>query len=234
MVDTSVGGLKAGTDLEGMTMDEIVDKMIHVKNPPTVVFTVSPSNLIIEKGIELTSVTLTAQITKGDSDIQSINFYKDGAVINTPVVAEVPVQTYVYNYIGSVAVDTEFKVVVVDEDNTVEEVREYMFLLPKFKGILGAGATLDGTAIAALTKFIQQSPTVMSTVTTVNEKVAIAVPVALSIVSIIDQNNYNVTALFETINVPHTLLDSTIETYKLIVSIEPMTVENFSFVFNLV
>jgi hypothetical protein len=233
VVETNVGGLKAGTDLEGLTMDEIVDKIIHVTTPPTIVLSLTPASSVNEKGVIIPSVTLSAEVTQGESTISSIKFMKDGVVINTPVVAGVPVQTYIYNYIGDVSVDTEFKVEVIDADNTIQEVRQYMFILPKFKGKLSALAPLDSTAIAALDKFIQQSPTVSLNITTVNEKVAIAVPSALTLVSVVDQNNYIVTGLFETINVTHTLLDSTVENYKLIVSIDPMTVENFGLVFNL-
>lgn len=138
----TVGGISSGTTLSAdTTFHDFVDKLLNPFQNPTISFSISPSGKR-ETGNNVSSVTLTAVVTKKTANIANVKFYMGSTLLETVTsgVASGGTFTYTYTPSSDITSDTSFKATVTDAattPNTVESntasitFANYVYILPK-------------------------------------------------------------------------------------------------------
>jgi hypothetical protein len=228
-----IGGIRKGMRLNGKTMDDIIFRMINPIVPPALTLTTTPSDEFYEKGTSISTIDLDLNVIKGEFDIAAVKFVKDGTVIDTPAVLPGTDEHYYLTYTTPVDTDTVFQGLVDDGEGDVVVAHTFQFILPKFFGIVSDTVVVDETIFALLDKSLNLNVNNPFTFTASNEKVCFAIPASASLVSVMDQNNFDITSLFSETTITYTLPDLTTESYKVYVTDDPMTVIDFLVTFNL-
>lgn len=130
---------------------------------PSVVLTAAGSTTVREKGTAVTSVLLSASVTKTTDPIARVNFKRDGTSIDDnvpPTDTGTAVETHTYS--TSFSDNTTFSVEVTDDGtsggpSTVSNSKSFTFVYPYFYGVGAAGLT--AAQVAALTKDIRTENT---------------------------------------------------------------------------
>jgi hypothetical protein len=228
----TLGGIEKDQVLSGLRIDDVLHKLLHPTVRPTIVLATVPSNVFLEDGTVTTSINLNAQVTKGALSIASVNFVKDTAVINTPVVSNANVANYIYTYNGNINSDTVFKTVVNDGEVNTTATHNITFVEAKFIGTIPATQAITSTVLSLLDKVLDSNNYLVASFNANNERVCFAVPSTNTISSITDQNGFIVTQVFDVTQVAYTKPNSQVINYDIYSSIDPLTVTDFRINFN--
>lgn len=130
---TSGKTYEVGTDLEAI----IRDILIKVENP-SVVLTLQPNKTlydIVEE--EITTITLSAKVTKKTYPTTILKYYVDGVVVETKTATTDGTYNFIYNPSTPIKETTEFKVVVEDEKGNLGTSKvETVFVAKSYYGIV--------------------------------------------------------------------------------------------------
>ena len=183
------------------TSTDILDTLAKIINiqysAPTVSLSASGSGTIRERGDAVTSVNLSANVTKRSNLIGAVRFYKDGVLIHTVPTPSPTGGVETYTWTGSFSVNTTFSVqvddVLTDGNQTlnVTSNASFTFVYPYYNGAGAVG--LNAAAVAALTKsIINSTATLARTMTAANGNVFyFAYPASYgALTSILDVNNF--------------------------------------------
>lgn len=141
--NTTVGGIKAGTTIpKGTSYGTIFQMLLTTYQAPVLTVTLTPSTTLYEKGVDsLSSLKITATITKKSNPIKSIKWYMGSSelgeytVDNTTGLANGG--AFDYNYNGTISNDVTIKVVVTDSENkTVTKEIPIKFVGMSYYGII--------------------------------------------------------------------------------------------------
>lgn len=226
----AIGGIPAGTDLNNMSLDQIIYNLTHPYVAPKAKLTISGGNKILERGTSATLPAMSVEVTAGSKDVVSTAFLVDGTAVNTDSteVAGMETQTITYNYTTPITDDTYFNAEVSDGQSDVESnTITYTFVDPAYVGTVAAGTVLDSAAIIALTKKVMNKGTITNSYTVEEGCMVIATPAGWEIDQIIDPNGFNITDSFtaSTVNVTTAAGDEV--AYNVYVS-EPTSQTNFA------
>lgn len=149
-----LGGIIAGkTFPEGTSITDILETLIYKPVDQKVIVTLS-ENLLQKIGTVLSSVNVSANITKGDYPILSAKYYVNDTLEDTKDETTDPTitdgGTFIYTYNTEITSNTTFKVDVVTLEKTVSEIKAIEFIRPFYYGISDTAVIDDPTTLTEL------------------------------------------------------------------------------------
>lgn len=232
----ALGGISADTDLNGLTVKEILNKLLFPYIAPVITVTATPNGGTYEKGDTQTITNVKVVVTKKSEKITKIE------VLNgTQVIArqndEAIVDGGTFNYTVNVSVPSTNKQLTVKiTDNsgvvTTETTNSFTFVYPYYWGVCEETDVINADLIKGLTKSITSKGTKTVTYTTNNQKMIFAYPKSYgTIKKILDPNSFDVTSTFTMSQITIIGLDGTGQSYYVYVN-SPSTVSNFNMKFS--
>lgn len=237
----SLGGISAGENLNGLTVKEVLNKLLFPYVQPSLSgsLTYNPSGSVFEKGVTVEITGMTARVTKKSEPIKLVQFYDGNTLLKTITnnVSDSGTHTYTFEEpveITSNLNSTRFRVSVTDNrDKTYyANTNSLTFYYPYYIGTLLEDEVLDGTTIIeSLNKKVQGKGTVTNNYTTNNECMVIAYPKSYGTLSkILDANSFDVTNTFTRNEILIVGLDGTSQSYYVYIN-KASTVSNFKMTF---
>lgn len=182
---TTIGGIKEGTTLaKGTSYSDVFEKLFNVYQAPELTVTLNPSTTLYEKGVDsLSSLKITATITKKSNPIKSIKWYMGSSELGEYTVDNKPSLPgggpFDYSYSGTISNDVTIKVVVTDSENkTVTKEIPIKFVGMSYYGILSDSVTtVSESDITSLNKILKDTKEyTYSGITTDYGKICYAIP----------------------------------------------------------
>lgn len=204
---------------------------------PQVSLTAAGNGTIREKGAAVTSVLLTAAVTKRSDPIAAVRFYKDGVLIHTIASPNPNGGNETYTWTGSFSDNTSFSVQVDDDGTTggpttATSTQNFTFVYPYY---VGSGAQALSTAnVALLTKLtIASTASLTRTINVGSGQVPyLAYPASYgALTSIKDVNNFEVLGAFTLRTENITGLDGNPVSYRIYEGLNPLTANAYQFTF---
>ena len=231
-----MGGIAAGTNLDGMTVKEILAKLLYPYMAPTVAVYATPNGGIFEKGNKQTITNIRVVITKKSEKITKLQILQgtttlvnltdssvtDGGTFNYPVT--IPVDS----------VNVQLTAKVTDATGNIVSANStaFNFVYPYYIGVCGENDTVNEALIKSLNKRIETKANKSISYTTNQQRMIFAYPKAYGNISkIIDPNNFDVTSTFVKQELTITGLDGTAQVYYVYIN-NSSSVENFTMKFN--
>lgn len=232
----SLGGISANTDLNGLTVKEILNKLLFPYIEPVITVTATPNGGTYEKGNNQTITNVSVSITKKSEIITKIE------VLNgTQVIARQNDEAInnggTFNYNVNVNVPSTNKQLTVKvTDNSGNAITKttntFTFVYPYYYGVCDEGTTINGDLIKSLTKSVEIKGTKTITYTTNNQRMIFAYPKSYGVITkILDPNSFDVTSTFTMSQITIIGLDGTGQSYYVYVN-SPSTVSNFNMKFS--
>ena len=185
IVNTEIGSYKPGDKIDmGEDLTNVIEKLVTVYQTPELTVTLNPSTTLYEKGVDsLSSLKITAQVTKKSNPIKSIKWYMGSSELGEYTVDDKPSLpgggTFDYNYSGTISNDVTIKVVVTDSENkTVTKEIPIKFVGMSYYGILSDSVTtVSESDITSLNKILKDTKEyTYSGITTDYGKICYAIP----------------------------------------------------------
>lgn len=234
----AVGGIKTNTDLNGKSWQEIIDAMFYPYTKPVISVTGTPNGGVYEKGNTQTITNVKVVVTKKSKKITKVEVFNGATSLGSKTGTEVE-NGGTFNFAVSVPVNSinvQLTAKATDEtgDSGVSSATTgaFTFVYPYYVGICDDGVAIDETLVKSLTKKIENKANKSISYTTNNQRMVFAYPKSYgAIKSIIDPNNFDVTATFTSTTVSVTSLDDTVQDYYVYVN-GASTQSNFTMKFN--
>ena len=232
-----LGGITAGADLNGLTVKEILTKLLYPYTKPLVSATGTPNGGIYEKGDNKTITNVKAVIAKKSEPITKVEVFDGATSLGVKEDATVA-NGGTFNFPVSVPVNSVDKLLTVkatDRSGAVvfANTESFTFVYPYYSGICAEDAIIDENLIKGLNKKIENKGNKTIAYDCDNQKMVFAYPKSYGKLKIInDQNNFDVTATFTINEVSITGLDGTAQEYYVYVN-NASTVTNFNMKFNI-
>lgn len=232
---TSIGGIKEGENISGLTVIEILNKMLFPYSAPFVSVMITPSSGLYEKGDYKTITNIKVNIQKKSEKIIKVEVL-DGATVLVNSIDNSIASGGVINLSTNFVVrDNKILTIkVTDNANKVTsvDVNTYTYVYPYYIGVCGENDEINETLIKSLNKQIITKGNKSIAFTTNNQKVVFAYPKSYGELNkIIDQNNFDITLSFIKTEINMICLDGSTQSYY-IYSNNPSTVNNFKINFN--
>lgn len=237
---SSLGGISAGENLNGLTIKEIISKLLFPYVAPAVSASLihTPSGSVFEMGQVVTVERITGTVTKKSEFITKVQFWDGNTVLETITngvggsgshshLLDTPIQ------ITSNTNNTRFRFSATDTTGKTyyANTKSFTFYYPYYLGTITEDKVLNNATITSLDKKIQGRATTTNSFTTNNERMVIAYPKSYGVLSkILDANNFDVTGTFTQNEVLVTGLDGTTQSYYVYVN-NASTVTNFKMTF---
>ena len=225
----ALGGIAAGTDLNGLTTRQILNKLLfpyvaQVVDTPSR----TPNSTTLERGNNQTVTSVSVKVTKKSEPITKVELYQGSTLIATKEGADVASGgTFTFSGL-SIAITANtgsvsgLKVKVTDATGNVVEksTSGWTFVYPYYCGVCAEGATIDKALVEGLTKKIEAKGNKTDwSFTCDNQCMVFAYPKAHGVLkSIIDPNNFEIFGSFTRHEVPITGLDGTTQPYYVYVN----------------
>lgn len=237
---SSIGGIAAGDNLDGLTMQELLTKLLYPYVAPTVSADIicTPQDVILEKGYSVTVSKMNATVVKGSEDISKVSFIIDGTEIASITEDVASGGTFECAFNEAVVLQSDidknyFKVEVIDASNNMvdAEVKAINFVYPFYFGVVDENVEVTGNMINGFEKVVDIKSDKSYCYTTDNQHMAIAYPKEYGNLSkITDTNGFNLLATFDVQEVDVTGFDGTSQTYYIYKN-GASTVSNYEIIF---
>ena len=232
----ALGGIAAGAELDGMTVREVLMKLLFPYVAPVVSVTGTPNGGVFEKGDAQTITNVKVVVTKKSEAITKIELL-DGATQLAVQEDEAIAGGGTFNYETDVvanSVNKQITVKVTDASGkaVTQKTGSFNFVYPFYVGVCAEDAVIDAELVAGLTKRVEAKAAKTINYTTDNQKMIFAYPKSYgAIKSVIDPNNFDVTATFKQNEVSIIGLDGQSVAYYVYVN-DASTVSDFAMKFN--
>ena len=239
----ALGGIAAGTNLDGLTTHEILKKLLYPYVAPSIGnATGSPNGGTYEKGVTKTITSVSIAITKKSEPITKVALY-NGTTLIEEKTGDAVKNGGTITFSGlSVVVPTNgnqltVKVTYPDANGAAKteskSTTAMSFVYPYYWGSCDKNATIDEALVEGLTKYVEAKGNKSNkSFTCADQRMVFAYPKAHgALKSIIDPNNFDITADFTRSEVSITGLDGTAQAYYVYVS-GASTVTSFQVDFN--
>jgi hypothetical protein len=216
----AVGGIEKGFTTDGLSVEDLIFKLLHPYVKPTINYSCSPNGGVYEIGSSVASIKITATGVRQSDIIQQVRIYKDGAVVHTVNHNASGNCTATYEDTNLTA-NAVYKADVYDGKNTVvSSSTNFTFVRPAYVGVLPADISEGITAemIASLTKKVMSPAMISNSFTLTDSRMCIATPPGWTIKSIVDPNGFDITASFASQTVEVTCLDGSVISYTFYIS----------------
>ena len=232
----SLGGIAAGADLNGMTVREILAKLLYPYVAPTITVTGTPNGGVFEKGDAKEITNVRVSVTKKSERIAKVEVFDGSTSLGIKEGDEVATGGS-FNFAVTVPVNSVNKVLtakVTDAANKTYTANTgaFNFVYPYYVGIVAEDAVIDEALVKALNKNIEAKRNKTIAYNKKNKKMVFAYRKAYgNLKSVIDPNNFDVTGTFTKQEVSITGLDGSAQVYNVYVN-GASTVSNFNMKFN--
>lgn len=202
----AIGSVTSGkTYTKGTSLEKIIRDILIKEEAPTVTLTLTPSATLYDVVNDtLSSIKLTATVTKKTYDVAKVEWYAGTTLINTKTTAVGGAFDFTYTPSTPINKTVVFKVVVTDVKGKSSNVTKTVeFIAKSYNGTVADTMTLDTVTeddIKALNDTLKNSRKyVYSGINMVYGKVLYAYPKSLgALTSIMDKkNNFNYTATYD-------------------------------------
>ena len=231
-----VGGIAAGTNLNGLTVKEILNKLLYPYLAPTIGITGTPNGGTFEKGDNQTITSVKVVVTKKSEKITKIEILQGSNVLASKEDSSIG-NGGTFDFTVSVPVkstNVQLTGKVTDAQGTVRTATtgKFDFVYPYYVGVCGENDTIDEALIKGLEKRIEAKGTKNISYTTEQQRMIIAYPKSHGIIrKILDVNSFDVTDTFTRTEIKITGLDGTSQSYYVYVN-NASTVSGFTMTFS--
>ena len=232
----SLGGISANTDLNGLTVKEILNKLLFPYIEPVIAVSTTPNGSVFEKGNNQTITNVSVSITKKSEIITKIEVLNGTQVIarqNDEAINNGGTFNYNVN-VNVPSTNKQLTVKVTDNSGNAitKTTNSFTFVYPYYYGVCDEGTTINGDLIKSLTKSVTSKGTKTVTYTTNNQRMIFAYPKSYGVITkILDPNSFDVTSTFTMSQITIIGLDGTGQSYYVYVN-SPSTVSNFNMKFS--
>ena len=229
-----LGGIKAGEDLNGMTIEEVLKKLLYPYVAHSVSASSSPNGGVFECGNSQTVTKITANVTKKSEPITKVEFFDGSTVLETKTDGVAAGGSVIHNCSITVSTNKSFTVRVTDKSGKVVTANTsgFNFVYPYYWGVCANDAVIDEAMVKGLTKKVETKESKGVTYTANFQRAVIAYPASYGdIKKILDPNSFDVTATFTKHSVDVTGSDGKSVTYYVYVN-SAFTATNFKFTFS--
>lgn len=229
-VATTVGGIKAGEKLNGLSAIEIFQKMLNPYQSPAVNISISPATTLYEVGSSPT-ITVNATLVKKTEAITAAKITKGGVSIKEASSNEISAKSFSISG-QQITSDTAFSAKVSDSKGEVSgNTINVRFTRKSFYGVIGAGDSVTTAGqIEALgqNQLTGQKGLTWASYNANNQKVVYAYPKSFGdLTSIKDGNNFEVLSSFAKTEVTRDSVAYNVYTLK-----DAMSITNGKLVFS--
>ncbi len=234
----SLGGISAGENLNGLTIKEVLNKLLFPYVAPSVSASLiySPSGSVFEKGTTVTITGMRGTVTKKSEPVTMLRFW-DGSTMLKSVTINIESGTYTCEFSESELItsnlsNSRFRFSATDSRGTYyANTNSLTFYYPYYIGTVLEGEVLTNDLFMSLPKKVQGKGTITNSFTTNNERMLIAYPKSYGALrQIVDANGFDVTNTFTQNEMLITGLDGTNQTYYVYIN-SASTVSNFKMTF---
>lgn len=238
----ALGGIAAGTNLDGLTTHEILKKLLYPYVAPSIGnATASPNGGTYEKGVTKTITSVSIAITKKSEPITKVALYNGSTLIEEKT-GDTVKNGGTITFSGlSVVVPTNgnqltVKVTYPDANGKPKteskNTSAMSFVYPYYMGAVNAGTKITEDIIEDLTKKVEGKATKSHSYTINDQHIVFAYPKAHGVLkSIIDPNGYETIGGYNRSELSITGLDETAQTYYVYASKDPGTSSGFTVTF---
>ena len=230
--------LLTGAAWSSTGIKDTLDKIIRITyTAPTVSLTAAGSTTVREKGDAVTSVLLTAAVTKKSDPIAAVRFYKDAGLIHTVGSPNPAGGNETYTWSGSFSDNVTFSTQVDDNGatggpSTVSNSKTFTYVYPYYNGAGVAGKS--AAQVALLTKsIITSTATLAKTMTaSASDVFYFAYPSSYgALTSILDVNNFETIGDWTRTTQNITGLDASAQSYYIYEFNNPVTAGSYQYTF---
>lgn len=235
-VINSIGGISAGSNLNGMTTLEILNKLIFPYVAPTYSVVGTPNGGIYEKGNNQVITNVKVTVTKKSEKITKIEVFDGSTSLGYLEGADIE-NGGTFNFNVNVEVNSTNKQLTVtitdaSNNNYTTKTGSFNFIYPYYVGVCEVNDEITETLIKGLTKRIEAKGSKSISYTTNNQKMVFAYPSSYgNIIKILDPNSFDVTNTFNKTAISIIGLDGTAQNYYVYTN-SASTVTNFAMKFN--
>ena len=235
-VINSIGGISAGSNLNGMTTLEILNKLIFPYVAPTYSAVGTPNGGFYEKGNNQVITNVKVTVTKKSEKITKIEVFDSSTSLG--YLEGVDIEnggTFNFNVNVEVnSINKQLTVTITDASNNsyTTKTGTFNFIYPYYVGVCEVNDEITETLIKGLTKRIEAKGSKSISYTTNNQKMVFAYPSSYgNIAKILDLNSFDVTNTFNKTAISIIGLDGTAKNYYVYTN-SASTVTNFAMKFN--
>ena len=231
----ALGGIKAGEDLNNMPVQQLLTKLLYPYVAPTISATGTPNGGTFEKGNNQTVTNIKAVVTKKSEKITKVEVFDGSTSLGVKEGVEVENGgTFTFPVSVAVSANKNFQAKVTDASGKTVSANtgSFSFVYPYYLGVCAEDAEINADLVKGLTKKVEAKANKSHAFTCDYQRMIFAYPKAHGkLKSIIDPNNFDVTATFGVQEVSITGLDGTAQAYYVYVN-SASTVSNFTMKFN--
>ncbi len=228
LTSSSLGGISAGTNLNNMSIQDILTKLFYPYVPPSVSASIiyNPIENLYEFGQTIIITQIKAIVTKKSENLTNIKFYQNGLEINeitnsvsdggtftytfsTPIIITSPINA---DYFQTKVIDSSGKIV---SANTTS----LNFCYPYYYGLINVEDKITEDLIKGLEKRIEKKGTKSYTYNPNYQRMVIAYPQTYGMLkSILDKNGFEQINSFSCNEISIIGLDKTSQLYYVYVN----------------
>lgn len=236
----ALGGIGAGVDLNGLTVREVLAKLLYPYVAPTVSVSRTPSGTVFEKGDTQTITQVKAVVGKKSEKITKIEVLNGSTVVAEMGEDDAIAAGGTFNISLNVIVEDSGGILTVkvydaagDAVAASATTSKLNFVYPYYFGVIDADAVINEDVVEGLEKKVEAEGTKSLTYTTDNQKMVIAYPKSYGVLTkVLDPNNFDVTNTFKATEVSITGLDGKAVAYYVYAN-DASTVSNFTMKFTM-
>ena len=235
-VINGIGGIESGSNLNGMTTLEILNKLIFPYVAPLVTVSGTPNGGLYEKGNTQTITNVRVSVTKKSEKITKIEIF-DGET-SLGILEGTDIENGgVFNFevdINVNSINKQLSAVITDNSNKSysSKTNSFNFVYPYYVGVCDVNSEITESLIKGLTKKIETKGSKTIKYTTDNQRMIFAYPTSYGVISkILDANSFDVTNTFSHSTLNIIGLDNTSQSYYVYIN-GASTVSNFNMKFN--
>lgn len=228
-----VGGIEKGFVTDGMSLEELVFKMLHQYVAPGISISGTPNGGTYEVGAVIPTVSITGTGRREADKIQRVRIFKNNTVVHTQDNETITGNVATTFTDTNVNANATYKADVFDGKNTVTSGNiNFTFVRPMYIGSVPASAAVPSEdEIKAMTKKVVGRSNQSQNYTVDNRRFCIACPPGWEIKTILDPNSFDITGSFAKQTLAVTCLDGTVQNYNVYVS-APTSQTNFTVRYN--
>lgn len=239
---SALGGIPAGTDLNNMSIQDVLTKLLYPYVAPTVKASISysPTGTTFEYGESVHVSSISATITKKSELITKIGFFVDGTMVHVIRDEIENGGTFTFTFDEPYEVtksisNSFFHVEVTDASGTITKGNTLSmslnFLYPYYYGVVDEDVEITEDVILGLTKQIVAKGVKTYSFSPDYQRAVFAYPKSYGVLkSILDPNSFEIISSFECLEVNIEGLDGSIQPYYVYVN-GAFTNSNFKITF---
>lgn len=224
-VVTSLGGIQAGENLNGLDVKQILNKLLFPYVAPVInaSLSMSPSGTLFEHGTTVTLVSMTGNVTKKSESIENVKFHDTSTGTQLHAIFDNVDKSDSYTHMFSPPVtitsnlpSSRFRFSVTDgmDKTYYANSTTINFCYPYYFGVADENVEINSDLITKMTKRVEQKGTKSYNYTSNQQAAYIAYPTSYGkLTKIIDANGFDVTDTFTQHEILVVGLDGTEQSY---------------------